>query len=185
MINSPYQPRRIRKHWSIIIQSISNHEVSTAPVDGLAWPGARVSAGTVMTDFGYVFIWDGTARADSRLVPSQWETSLQSNAVSHWLAANLESALAVGHNRACPSFKGKNYIFSTIPSLQDPSVSSMEDEPKTGLKNDIMIQQACALLSTPLYWKTHCKYMYKTNALINTLQAAFDEHLKHFQHNMR
>ena len=32
-------------------------------------------------------------RADSRLVPSQWETSLQSNTVSHWLGANLESAL--------------------------------------------------------------------------------------------
>ena len=32
-------------------------------------------------------------RADSRLAPSQWETSLQSNAVSHWLGANLEWAL--------------------------------------------------------------------------------------------
>ena len=32
-------------------------------------------------------------RADSRLAPSQWETSLQSNAVSHWLGANLESSL--------------------------------------------------------------------------------------------
>ena len=31
-------------------------------------------------------------RADSRLAPSQWETSLQSNVVSHWLGANLESA---------------------------------------------------------------------------------------------
>ena len=31
--------------------------------------------------------------ADSRLAPSQWETSLQSNGVSHWLVANLESAL--------------------------------------------------------------------------------------------
>ena len=30
-------------------------------------------------------------KADSRLVPSQWEMSLQSNAVSHWLGANLES----------------------------------------------------------------------------------------------
>ena len=30
---------------------------------------------------------------DSRLGPSQWETSLHSNAVSHWLGANLESAL--------------------------------------------------------------------------------------------
>ena len=32
-------------------------------------------------------------RADCRSAPSQWETSLQSNAVSLWLGANLESAL--------------------------------------------------------------------------------------------
>ena len=32
-------------------------------------------------------------RADSRHAPRQWETSLQSNAVSHWLSANLESAI--------------------------------------------------------------------------------------------
>ena len=32
-------------------------------------------------------------RGDSRLAPSQWETSLQSNTISHWLVANLESAL--------------------------------------------------------------------------------------------
>ena len=32
-------------------------------------------------------------RADSRLAPSQCETSLQSNAVSRWLEANIESAL--------------------------------------------------------------------------------------------
>ena len=37
--------------------------------------------------------WASINRDDSRLVPSQWETSLQSNAVSHWLGANLESAL--------------------------------------------------------------------------------------------
>ena len=34
-------------------------------------------------------------RADSRFALSQWETSLQSNAVSHWLGANLKSALAL------------------------------------------------------------------------------------------
>ena len=33
-----------------------------------------------------------SCRVDSRIAPSQWETSLQSNAVSHWLGANLESA---------------------------------------------------------------------------------------------
>ena len=32
-------------------------------------------------------------RADSRFAPSQWETALQSNVVSHWLGTNLESAL--------------------------------------------------------------------------------------------
>ena len=39
-------------------------------------------------------------RADFRLAPSQWETSLQSNAVSHCLGANLESALPL-HGRIC------------------------------------------------------------------------------------
>ena len=34
-----------------------------------------------------------SGRADSRFVPSQWETSLQSNVVSHWLGAHLKSAL--------------------------------------------------------------------------------------------
>ena len=32
-------------------------------------------------------------RADSRLAPNQWETSLQSNAVFPWLGVNLDSAL--------------------------------------------------------------------------------------------
>ena len=42
-----------------------------------------------------VYLMDvtGAGRADSRFTPSQWETSLQSNAVSHWLGANLVSAL--------------------------------------------------------------------------------------------
>ena len=36
-----------------------------------------------------------TVRADFRFVPSQWETSLQSNGASYWLGANLESALTL------------------------------------------------------------------------------------------
>ena len=36
-------------------------------------------------------------RADSQFAPSQWDTSLQSNAISHWLGANLESALFQCH----------------------------------------------------------------------------------------
>ena len=34
-----------------------------------------------------------TCRADSRSAPTQWEMSLQSNSVSHWLGTNLDSAL--------------------------------------------------------------------------------------------
>ena len=37
--------------------------------------------------------WNVNSRADSGLASSQWETSLQSNAVSHWLGANLETSL--------------------------------------------------------------------------------------------
>ena len=37
---------------------------------------------------------EGTvSKADSRFAPSQWETALLCNDVSHWLGANLESAL--------------------------------------------------------------------------------------------
>ena len=35
-------------------------------------------------------------RPDSRLTPSQWETLLQSNAVSHWLSTDIETALGHG-----------------------------------------------------------------------------------------
>ena len=50
-------------------------------------------------------------RADSRFTPSQWDTSLQSNVVSQWLDANLESAVDIcgcvpqgsGHPRTADS----------------------------------------------------------------------------------
>ena len=43
---------------------------------------AKLLSDSRMSYFADIF------RADSRLVPSQWETSLRSNAVSHWLGAN-------------------------------------------------------------------------------------------------
>ena len=43
-------------------------------------------------------------RADSRFAPSQWETSLQSNAVSRWLGANLESALIMTKSKRYPYY---------------------------------------------------------------------------------
>ena len=56
-------------------------------------------------------------RADSRLAPSQWKTSLQSNTVSHWLGPNLESALHQSSVRPLPFHKNtKAEIFSRWPS---------------------------------------------------------------------
>ena len=37
----------------------------------------------------------GQNMADSRLAPRQWGTSLQGNAVSHLLGANLEAAMKI------------------------------------------------------------------------------------------
>ena len=40
-------------------------------------------------------------RADSRIAPSQSETPLQSNAFTHWLGANLESAMPLDRAVSC------------------------------------------------------------------------------------
>ena len=46
-----------------------------------------------MKTFWYHNITIKYKRDDSKHAPSQWETLLQSNTISHWLCANLESAL--------------------------------------------------------------------------------------------
>ena len=48
---------------------------------------------TLLKYLTYALEMNMWSRADSTSVPSLWETSLQSNAVSHWLVANVESAL--------------------------------------------------------------------------------------------
>ena len=45
-----------------------------------------------LPSWGCVYV-QGRHTADSRLALSQWESSIQSNTVSHWLGANFESAL--------------------------------------------------------------------------------------------
>ena len=66
---------------------------------------------------------DAMLRADSRLAPSQWETSLQNNTVSHWLGASLESALnarvnCISHLRANwmpPSLSPEGKLNDSLP----------------------------------------------------------------------
>ena len=45
----------------------------------------------------YCGIYVISIRADSRCAPSQWETPLLCNKVSHWLGASLKSALSIIH----------------------------------------------------------------------------------------
>ena len=52
------------------------------------------------------------SKANSMFAPSQWEASLQSNAVSHWQGANLESALY------SESHQGDTPYYKTIAPLQ-------------------------------------------------------------------
>ena len=56
-------------------------------------------------------------RADSMFVPSQWEKSLQRNAVSHWLGANLESVLLI-----CPTESANKY-FLALPKFGPQSTT--------------------------------------------------------------
>ena len=51
-------------------------------------------------------------RADSRFVPSQWETVLHCNGVSHWLGASLESALHTSNTLTKPR-TDKNWSSNT------------------------------------------------------------------------
>ena len=76
-------------------------------------------------------IWD---RTDSRLGSSQWEMSLQSYAVSHWLGTKLESALWYMCNPKCQSCKchrtggvsqhmvGSPTVYSGYPIFKDENV---------------------------------------------------------------
>ena len=53
-------------------------------------------------------------RTDSKFAPSQWETSLQSNTVSLWLGANLESALVWPQTTRTRAFANRlNVYWST------------------------------------------------------------------------
>ena len=76
--------------WDIITKSRPN-------INGdLAKQPLRLGHGRVITSHCIAWIWlliHTVNKADSRLAPSQWETSLQRNAVPHWLGANLESVL--------------------------------------------------------------------------------------------
>ena len=56
-------------------------------------------------------------RADSGLAPSKWETSLQSNAASRWLGANLESTLLYFKTDRVAETRTRKHIIITYKPL--------------------------------------------------------------------
>ena len=71
-----------------ILSSIDDHKLH-------AWHGLFLFHVLISTSI-YMYI-----RADSRFAPSQWETALLCNGVSHWLGASLKSALCIYVDAMC------------------------------------------------------------------------------------
>ena len=96
-------------------------------------------------------------RADSRLVPSQWETLLQSNTISHWLGTNLESAarsdmvslFRVFHSKLT-NHKKKSWPYQCLPwnlpcSHWSPWKPGMQVHmPVMGLHSPLLRQEHCS-----------------------------------------
>ena len=100
------------------------------------------------------------SRFDSRFAPSQWETLLQSNTISHWLGANLESALWVPKSLCCRY--NTNYIDGVV---QDCILSSASRQYLHVF--DMVIPQYCTKLS-------QCTHSYLTWRSILTTSALPD-----------
>ena len=72
-----------------VVQDLTSHQLHIFQVKLLS---RKSSQGKAKRDVQYIS-WFIHTRADSRFAPSQWETALLCNDVSHWLGASLESAL--------------------------------------------------------------------------------------------
>ena len=66
-----------------------------------------------------------STRADSRFAPTQWEMSLQSNTVSHWLGANLESAPSTQWPRDMECFR---HYRTSVRGIHRSPVDSLTTE---------------------------------------------------------
>ena len=87
LISELYHLLSINLGWTVLLSPASN---TMFPVSKQKMQESLYSR-SVHWSSGTLLVYH--PRVASRLAPSQWETSLQSNAISHWLGANLESAL--------------------------------------------------------------------------------------------
>ena len=82
-VNSQHKDQWRGALMSSLICVWINGWVNNGEAGDLRWHCAHYDVTVMVTD----------CRADSRLAPSQWEMSLQCNAVSHWRGTYLKSAL--------------------------------------------------------------------------------------------
>ena len=78
----------LRHKYKHIIASPSYISYHLIPIDSILYSVSHPIKETWRSD-----------RADSRIAPTQWETALLCNDVSHWLGANLESTLGGSHDK--------------------------------------------------------------------------------------
>ena len=139
----------------------------------------------------------GCCRADSRLAISQWETSLQNNAVSHWLGANLESALCCkmplySVQVLCETGNGLAVLWCQISTAQNTDVTLLQANIWPGYR--IIYQQflspwGCSYHNILKYiFMKECKSIGSTNAFSSVVWIHFlgwqDDVIrwKHFPH---
>ena len=78
-LNHHYLDCLFNSFWRL---AVGQHQHQNSPLSALCEGNPQIT-GPVMQK---------AIRADSRIMPNQWETALLCNDVSHWLGANLESA---------------------------------------------------------------------------------------------
>ena len=90
-------------------------------------------------------------RADSRFAPSQWETALPCNDVSHWLVASLESALGLPNTHM---WRGCIKIHEEIDFYSMPHINSLwHSDAIWGQRSGSILDQvmACRLMARSHY----------------------------------
>ena len=85
-------------------------------------------------------------------MPSQWETSLQSNAVSRWLGPNLESA------KSFPSGYPMSHTLPAAPHWR-PGLRTADQSPTPGPRITDLVASQLANGSAAFIWKLHCHWL--------------------------
>ena len=101
--------------------------------------------------------------ADSRFAPSQWETALLRNDVSHWLGANQEPALPLfdwpsRYNKICDLTRHFTSIGLCQTDVKLPSSCHIEDQ-------SVSFQLFWVMTSGLFYWVSEVKVFHPKQRL--------------------